>query len=307
MSNRMTNHATPGLVIGISSRALFNLSLENEIYETEGIAAYAAYQREHEDEILSPGSGFPLVKALLDLNHRVEDQRIVEVIVMSRNSADTGVRLFKSIQAHNLDITRAAFTSGAPLAPYLKAFKIDLFLSRYEDDVWAAIEAGIAGAVIYDPPEGFVPDDETIRIAFDGDAVLFGAESDEIYHSQGLAAWERHEVENALTPLPEGPFAKFLRTIAFLQNYFDPSPIRTALVTARQSPAHERVIRTLRAWDIRIDEAFFMGGLSKDEVLQAFQAHIFFDDLEANLISASHVVPSARVPRSATTQPDHQA
>ena len=219
---------------------------------------------------------------------------------MSRNSADVAIRLFKSIQHHGLDITRAAFTNGESLVGYLSAFNIDLYLSRNEADVEAAVNAGFAGAVIYDLPQDFDSATDSIRIAFDGDAVLFNSqESERVFVEQGADAFDQFEQDNAQNPLPEGPFGKFLKTLSFLQSsYFDQSnpPVRIALVTARGNPAHERVIRTLRAWDVHVDEAFFLGGLSKDQVLKAFRAHIFFDDQESNLIGTSQVVPSARVP-----------
>lgn len=286
------------LVVGISSRALFDLQVENQIYEEEGLEAYRSYQLKHEDEILSPGGGFPLIKSLLNLNDHFDGQRVVDVIIMSKNSADMGIRLFKSIQAHELDITRAAFTSGESLAPYLSAFQIDLYLSKSEADVQAAVNAEFAGAVVYDRPDDFDPATDKIRVAFDGDAVLFSPESEQIYQEHGLDAWLKYDQENAMVPLAEGPFAKFFKTLSFLQSNFEPgnSPFRIALVTARGNPSHERVIRTFRAWDIQIDEAFFMGGIPKDKVLKAFRPHIFFDDQDKNLASVSQVVPSARVP-----------
>lgn len=286
------------LVIGISSRALFDLQEENAIYEKEGLQAYAKYQVEHENDILKPGSGFPLVEALLRLN-ALRDERIVEVIIMSRNSADTSLRVFNSIAHYGLDITRAALGGGSDLAPYLEAFQVDLFLSADEVDVQLAINANIAAGQIYtDVIPSKQQEIHEIRIAFDGDAVLFSDESEKIYQEKGLDAFSENEQKLAHKVLPEGPFARFLKTISHLQEHFDgqKSPIRTALVTARNAPAHERVIRTLRAWDVRIDEAFFLGGMSKKDILQAFGAHIFFDDQCSHLDPASKVVPSARVP-----------
>lgn len=290
------------LVVGVSTRALFDLSRENTIFEKEGLDAFIQYQREHEEEVLPPGPGFMLIKALLRLNDgRSEDKRLVEVIIMSKNSADTSLRVFRSIEHYGLDITRAALSSGAPLAPYLSAFHTDLFLSHNEEDVRNALKDGIAAGIIienglntYDA-EGNI---DQIRIAFDGDAVLFGAESEMIYKEHGLEAFAENEKKNARNPLKAGPFARFLMTISRLQKEFpqESAPIRTALVTARSAPAHERVIRTLRAWDVRIDEAFFLGGVSKREVLKSFGAHIFFDDQAVHALPASEVVPSARVP-----------
>lgn len=289
------------LVVGVSSRALFDLSKENDIFEKEGVNAYCDYQREHENEILNPGPGFKLIKALLQLNEMGDGKSRVEVIIMSRNSADTSLRVFNSIKHYGLNITRAVLASGVSLAPYLNAFHTDLFLSAYEDDVQSAINSGIAAGIIcndfesnYNPEENI----SQIRIAFDGDAVLFTDESEMIYQREGLEAFEENERKNADKPLPQGPFAKFLKTISNIQKEFPPEkvPIRTALVTARSAPAHERVIRTLRAWNVRIDEAFFLGGVAKRDVLLAFGAHIFFDDQAIHTSPASEVVPSARVP-----------
>ncbi|MGV3710949.1 MAG: 5'-nucleotidase [Gemmatimonas sp.] len=286
------------LVIGISSRALFDLSKEHEIYERDGLEAYAKYQLENEDKILLPGAGFPIVKAILALNDLVPGKRKTEVVVMSRNSAETSLRFFNSIAHYRLDISRGSLTGGAPLAPYMEAYGIGLFLSAHEDDVQEVVDAGFAAARIYSPPEKLDVVPDQLRIAFDGDAVLFSDESERIYKEQGLEAFLKHEQENARKPMSEGPFAKLLRTLSYLQ--FDANlskpPIRTALVTARNSPAHERVIRTLRAWNVRIDEAHFLGGASKEAVLRAFKPHIFFDDQDLHLVDASRSMPVAQVP-----------
>jgi len=287
------------LVIGISSRALFDLSVEDEIFKSQGVKAYSDYQIEHEDEILKPGIAFSLIKAILHLNEITEGKRKTEVIIMSRNSADTSLRIFNSIEHYELDISRAALTSGNSLVPYLEAFSIDLFLSAEEVDVQDAIDAGIAAGLIYESSTSYETERiEQIRIAFDGDAVLFSEESELIYQEKGLEAFLENEKKNAENPLPEGPFAKLLKTLSFLQAQFeaDSNPIRTALVTARNSPAHKRVILTLRNWGVRIDEAFFMGGVSKENILKAFGAHIFFDDQDVHLKDASKQVPSAKVP-----------
>ena len=285
--------------MGISSRALFDLETENKIFEEQGLDAYEAYQIEHEDDILNPGTAFPLVKALHRLNDG--DERLTEIIIMSKNSANTSLRVFKSIEKYGLDISRGALVSGRPIAPYLAPFKTDLFLSADENDVQEAINAGFAAGIIcshdalpIDPNQEI----DQIRIAFDGDAVIFSDEAERIYQEQGLDAFAEHERMNAQNPLPEGPFAKLLKTISLVQKRFpeDKMPIRTALVTARNAPAHERVVRTLRAWDARIDEAFFLGGIEKAEVLKAFGAHIFFDDQTVHTDPASKSVPAARVP-----------
>ena len=277
------------LVVGVSSRALFDMSCENRIFEEQGLDEYCAHMRAHESEPLSPGSAFGLIKALLRLNDNA-DRRRVEVIIMSRNSADTSLRIFNSLKHYGLDITRAVLTSGAPLSPYLNAFSTDLFLSADEDDVRNAISSKVAAGIICTDHGGYDAEEviDTLKIAFDGDAVIFSGDSEFI----------ENEIRNADTPLPEGPFAPLLKTLSFLQNEFEGAqrPIRTALVTARNAPAHERVIRTLRAWDVKIDEAFFLGGMDKKEFLHAFGAHIFFDDAIANTDSAKELVATARVP-----------
>ena len=287
------------LVIGISSRALFDLEEENRIYTEQGLDAYSEYQIAHENEILRPGTAFPLVRALHRLN--TGENRLTEIIVMSKNSADTSLRIFNSIEHYGLDVSRAALVGGKSISPYLSAFRTDLFLSANEEDVQEAINAGFAAGIICQHkglPINPDASEEQIRIAFDGDAVIFSDEAERIYQEKGLAAFAEHERENARRPLPEGPFAKLLKTLSLVQSRFpdENMPIRTALVTARNAPSHERVIRTLRAWNVRIDEAFFLGGITKSEVLRAFGANIFFDDQTVHLDPASELVPAARVP-----------
>ena len=287
------------LVVGVSSRALFDLEAEDKIYKEDGLVAYEEYQIAHENDVLKPGTAFPLIKALHNLN--CEDQRLTEIIVMSKNSANTSLRVFNSIEHYDLDIGRAALVGGTSISPYLGAFKTDLFLSADENDVQEAINANIAAGIICNHEELPIdPEQEIkqIRIAFDGDAVIFSDESEKIYKEKGIEAFIEHEKQNAEKPLPEGPFAKLLKTISVVQQQFSGGfiPIRTALVTARNAPAHERVIKTLRAWNVRIDEAFFLGGISKSEVLKAFNANIFFDDQAVHTDPASKLVPAARVP-----------
>lgn len=298
---------TNPLVIGISSRALFNLEQENAIYEEQGLQAYEEYQLKHENEVLPIGSAFQLVKAFLELN-KLQEQRLVEVVVMSRNSPNTSLRIFKSIESYDLDITRAALTGGAPISPYLHAFKTDLFLSAFEPDVQQAIDNNIAAGVILAGSSHSNQNRKVnqIRIAFDGDAVLFGSSSERIYQQRGLDAFAEHERTNADVPIEEGPFANFLKTIAHIQEKFpdkEQSPIRTALVTARNAPAHERAVKTLRQWGVHIDEAFFLGGVTKKDVLSAFGADIFFDDQYTHAQPASEVVASAVVPYRAGEDP----
>jgi 5'-nucleotidase len=290
---------TDKLVIGITSRALFDLEQENALFERDGVQAYAAHQRQHEDEPLKPGSAFALVQALLRLNTLIPGQTLIEVVVISRNSPDTGMRAFNAIEQHKLDITRAAFTGGSnTIAHYLHAFEVDLFLSKSMQDVQAAIDAGVAAAQLYDLPPGYQSPGPQIRIAFDGDAVLFSPDSEHYYKQHGLEKFARRERLLRRKAMGRGPFAKLLLALSELQKKFPPEqcPIRIAIVTARGSPAHARVIHTLREWGVSVDEAFFLGGVSKDKVLQAFGAHMFFDDQDSHVQAAAKLVPAGRVP-----------
>ncbi len=288
------------LVIGVSSRALFDLEKENEVFDNEGIEGYRRFQLENENTPLSPGTAFYLVQSLLELNKQA-NKNIVEVIVMSRNSPETGVRILNSIKQHNLNISRVALSGGEPLSPYIDAFDIDLFLSKDDKDVQAVIDAKTcAAASIYAPPKAFNPKDSRVKIAFDADAVLFSDESEHRYKTEGMAAFHQYEADHENEPLKEGPFAKLLIKLSKIQEFLptriELSPLRLAIVTARNAPSHMRVIKTLRQWGVYVDEAYFLGGLSKDKVLQAFGAHIFFDDQDAHLGPASKMVPSGKVP-----------
>lgn len=291
------------LVVAISSRALFDLQDSHLIYERDGVAAYARYQIEHEDQMLPPGPAFGLVKKLLQLNPDQTGTR-VEVILISRNSADTGLRVFQSIEHHCLSISRAAFTSGESPWRYAQAFGAHLFLSTHADDVALAIQAGMAAATIVSPA-GILNPTAQLRIAFDGDAVLFSDEAERVYQAKGLDAFQQSERSAAKLPLSGGPFKSFLAALHQLQQLYPPEqcPIRTALITARSAPAHERVIRTLRSWGIRLDEALFLGGLSKAAFLRAFEADIFFDDQPGHIDAAKDLVPSGHVPNGVINNP----
>ena len=284
------------LVVAISSRALFDLDDAHQVFESEGREAFCRYQVEHEEEVLPPGVAFPLVRKLLAINAALPEP-VVEVILLSRNSADTGLRVFNSIEHHRLDICRAAFTSGESPFAYIAPFGAHLFLSTNAGDVVQALDAGYAAATIY-PASANANASEQLRIAFDGDAVLFSDESEQIFKAQGLAAFTENEKAAARKPLSGGPFKDFLAALHHIQTRFDAdaAPIRTALVTARGAPAHERVVRTLRAWNIRIDEALFLGGMEKGRFLRAFGADIFFDDQKGHCESASRHVATGHVP-----------
>jgi 5'-nucleotidase len=287
------------LVVAISSRALFDLEASNRVFELQGIEAYYQYQLEHEDEVLAPGIAFGLVRKLLALNALPPARPRVEVILLSRNTADTGLRIMHSIEHYQLDITRAAFTGGESTYSYVPAFDAHLFLSANGDDVRKALDAGHAAAQILPSNVGQnVERTGELRIAFDGDAVLFSDEAERVYKRDGLDAFAASEASAAREPLSGGPFKSFLAALHRIQSEYpaDRSPIRTALVTARSAPAHERVVRTLRAWDIRIDEALFLGGLDKGPFLKAFGADIFFDDQRGHVESARKYVAAGHVP-----------
>lgn len=285
------------LVIAISSRALFNLDESHQVYEREGLEAYSKYQIEHEDVILEPGDAFPMVKKLLAINDLLSGDPRVEVILLSRNSADTGLRVFNSIDHYKLNITRAAFTGGESPYKYIVPFNCHLFLSTESSDVRSALEHGVAAATLLASNKENKNSPE-LRFAFDGDAVLFSDEAERIYKSQGLEAFTLSETAAAKVPLMGGPFKSFLSALQALQEELKGTdcPIRTALVTARSAPAHERVILTLRAWKIRIDESLFLGGLNKSEFLRAYGADVFFDDQESHCESAKLHVATGHVP-----------
>jgi 5'-nucleotidase len=303
MANDLTMKSVSNkLVLAISSRALFDLRESHAIYERDGVAAYRQYQIDHEDEVLEPGDAFLLVEKLLSLNTSLTQAR-VEVILVSRNSADTGLRVFNSIQHYGLDISRAAFVGGRSPFPYLAAFGSHLFLSTHAEDVRSALDAGFAAATILSGGARRAASAE-LRIAFDGDAVLFSDESERVYQSGGLEAFQASEREAARQPLPGGPFKPFLAALNLLQREFpeESCPIRTALVTARSAPAHERVIRTLREWNIRLDESLFLGGLDKSAFLEAFAADVFFDDQPGHCERAREVVATGHVPHGISNE-----
>ncbi len=288
------------LVVGISSRALFDLTVENDVYESQKlesqkIEAFRTYQRDHEQQVLLPGGAFPMVRALLGLNDG-EAERLVDIVLMSRNHPDISHRIFNSIEHYGLSVRTAALTGGQPLAPYLEAYGVNLFLTRDRLDVQNAIGAGVASGLIYDLPHDLDLGLDEIRLAFDGDGVLFSHEADRIYKEQGPERYFEYERENAKRPLPDGPFAPVLRLIRTLQEADQPKiRIRVALVTARNVQARERALRTLEAWEVRLDEAHFLGQIPKDRVLEVFRPHIFFDDREDHCRAAATRVPTAEV------------
>ena len=291
------------LVVAISSSALFDMRESDQVYRNEGVAAYARYQIAHEDEPLATGDAFHLVRKLLRINSLLDQFERVEVILLSRNTADTGLRVFKSIEHHQLPIRRAAFTGGSSPYKYMRPFGCQLFLSTNQQDVIEALNMGVAAASIVGGPDELMQD-EQLRFAFDGDAVLFSDESERVYQEKGLDEFIAKEQAARNEPMVGGPFKPFLAALQTLQQEFADRecPIRTALVTARSAPAHERVIKTLRSWDIRLNESLFLGGMRKAEFLRAYQADVFFDDQAEHCRLASDLVATGHVPHGVANQ-----
>ncbi len=299
------------LVVGISATALFDLGEADRRFQEHfardpdtAIEAYRAYMLKHEHDTLSAGTGYALIEALLGLNRfqKSGESPLVEVVVMSRNSPETGLRVLHTIRARQLPITRSAFTAGESVVDYLGAFDVDLFLTTDAADAQRVIDSRIcAGAVLKAPPSATAPIPEgQVRIAFDGDAVLFDEHSELLYKEQGLSAFHAAEDAAQNVPLGEGPYATLLKKLSRLQDRLplrvEYSPVRIAIVTARNAPADLRVIKTLREWGVYVDEAFFLGGVEKSRVLEAFRPHIFFDDQEVHLERTALCVPSGKVP-----------
>ena len=299
------------LVVAISSRALFDFEEENEVFEQGDDRAYMQLQLSRLDLPAKPGVAFSLVKKLLAFNHAapsaaamlsgdaraINTSQPVEVVILSRNDPVSGMRVFRSAQHYGLPIERGSFTRGQSPWRYLKPLHANLFLSTHLSDVRAALSAGVPAAQVY--PQSVHAGDaypHEVRIAFDGDAVLFSDEAERVYQAQGLLAFQQHELDKAALPLPDGPFKPLLAALQRLQHAGTPAMrIRTALVTARSAPAHERAIRTLMDWNIEVDEAMFLGGLPKGEFLREFEPDFFFDDQTGHVDSASRHVPSGHV------------
>ena len=299
------------LVVGISATALFDLAEADAVYKAKyaknpqsALDEYRAYMLERENEPLRDGTGMPLVRALLGLNRFApsESKPLVEVVVMSRNSPETGVRVFNDIRSRGLPISRHAFTGGQSVVDYLDAFAVDLFLTTNVEDAQRIIDAQACAAAVLKPPPhaGEAPLEDQVRIAFDGDAVLFDDSSELVYKTEGLGRFHTVEDEKQNEPMNDGPYAILLRKLAKLQQSLpfgaDASPVRIAIVTARSAPAEMRVINTLRHWGVYVNEIFFLGGVPKSKVVKAFRAHIFFDDQDLHLDPAAKHVPSGRVP-----------
>jgi 5'-nucleotidase len=286
------------LVVAISSRALFDFEEENRVFDREGESAYIALQFARLDVPAREGVAFALVKKLLAFN-TPKAQR-VEVVILSKNDPVSGLRVFKSAKGAGLQLERGVFTRGRNPYKYLDALKANLFLSANEADVMSALEANCPAARVYpESTQAASRHADEVRIAFDGDAVLFSDEAERVYQQDGLEAFTRHEAANALQPLPPGPFKPLLEALHRLQAAAGtdvPIRIRTALVTARSAPAHERAVRTLMEWNIAVDEAMFLGGLDKGAFLKAFEPDFFFDDQHGHIESARLHVAAGHVP-----------
>ena len=295
----MATNLNGQLVVAISSRALFDFEQENEVFEQGDDRAYMDLQLAKLDEPAKPGVAFSLVKKLLAFNtddHNVKNKRI-EVVILSRNDPVSGMRVFRSAQHYGLNVQRGTFTRGQPPWRYLKPLHANLFLSTHLSDVRAALEAGVPAAQVYpQSTHASSAHPNEVRIAFDGDAVLFSDEAERVFQEQGLSAFQQHEKDNANLPLSGGPFKPLLEALHRLQQEGTPTMrLRTALVTARSAPAHERAIRTLMNWNIEVDEAMFLGGLAKGEFLREFEPDFFFDDQTGHVNSAAMHVPSGHV------------
>ncbi len=293
------------LIVAISSRALFDFEAENTVFENHNDKAYMRLQLDKLEEPAKPGVAFSLVKKLLSFNQAEDGSPLaeprVEVVILSRNDPVSGMRVFRSAQHYGLAIQRGTFTKGEAPWRYLKPLHANLFLSVNLEDVRAALNAGVPAAQVYPLSKlASAAHPLEVRIAFDGDAVLFSDEAEQVFQAKGLDAFQKHEKERAAVPLPAGPFKPLLEALQHLQAVGNdsktaPMRLRTALVTARSAPAHERAIRTLMSWNIEVDEAMFLGGLAKGEFLREFEPDFFFDDQTRHVTAASEHVPSGHV------------
>ena len=293
------------LVIGVASSALFDLAESDAVFREQGEEQYRAYQREHLDDVLAPGVAFPFIRRLLGLNDLSEEQRLVEVVILSRNDPETGMRVMRSVAHHGLDITRAIFMQGRAPYRFMKPLRMSLFLSANEADVREATDMGFAAGHVVGRS---VPDDgdSDLRIAFDFDGVLADDSAERVFQSEGLEEYQDSESSLADVPLSRGPMADFLEKINRIQGLEDSKSVddpqgyrrrvRVAVVTARSAPAHERAINSIREWGLRVNDAFFLGGLPKGPILEVLEPHIFFDDQRRHVEGASRSTPSVHIP-----------
>ena len=286
----------PKLVIGISSRVLFDLDTSHEVFIKQGKDAYRAFQIEREGELLDKGPGFSFIKKIDNLKQNLGEDLAVEIILLSRNSHETGLRTFNSIEEYKLPISRAVFSGGQDPSKYASAFDIDLFLSAEKSSVEAALAQNIASASLVTKAKHTTADSPSLNIAFDADAVIFSDEAQLVYESTDLSTFQKSENVNAAIPLKLGPFGRFLGKLNLLQERY-PELFRFLLITARGAPAHKRVINSLRHHKLTIDETIFADGQDKAPMLEGFSADIFFDDSLENVSNAQEKITSALVPR----------
>ncbi|MFI8835048.1 5'-nucleotidase [Streptomyces afghaniensis] len=294
------------LVIGIASSALFDLAEADTVFREQGEESYRAYQEEHLDDTLSTGVAFPFIRRLLSLNDLSSpDDPLVEVIVLSRNDPDTGLRVMRSIEAHGLAISRAIFMQGRSPYRFMPALNMSLFLSANETDVREAVALGLPAGRVLGPAAADDADDQDLRIAFDFDGVLADDSSEQVFQADGIEGFRSHEIMNAATPHDPGPLRDFLANVNRLQRReeeqrtADPDykiRVHVSLVTARNAPAHERAVRSLKGWGVTVNDAFFLGGIDKSTIMQVLRPHIFFDDQVSHLAGTSRSTPSVHVP-----------
>ena len=294
------------LVIGVASSALFDLAESHQVYLDSGPEEYRKYQEQNLDVILGKGVAFPFIRRFLNINKCFPRQTPVEVVLFSRNSPETGLRVMRSIAHYGLDISRAAFMTGQSPYTYLPAFNASLFLSANEDDVRKAIDAGYPAGLVLPSKISDDDDDIELRVAFDFDGVLADDESETVFKHDGLDRFHAHETEHMAVPHQPGPLADMFQKLALMQRLEermqkrDPAyrkVLRIAIITARSAPSHERVVTTLKSWGVSANETFFLGGMNKTRVLEVFKPHIFFDDQMTHLSSApGGTIPMVHVP-----------
>lgn len=302
----MPYHIEEKLVIGVASSALFRLDEADEIFRSRGIAAYRAYQREHQNDVLKTGIAYPFIKRFLHINDLFPEEHPVDVVLLSHNDPDTGARVMQSIRHYKLPIQLAAFTTGASPYAYIPAYNVALFLSANEEDVRQAATLGYAAGQVLDSAATDDEDDTELRIAFDFDGVIADDSAELVYKAGGLNLFRAVECANASVPMPQGPLAGLLSKLAGIRKMEDAriekEPeykrfLKTAIVTARSAPADQRIVTTLRQWDINVDQTFLLGGIDKGRALSILKPHIFFDDQRhPHLDSSSPFTPSVHVP-----------
>ncbi|WP_392972911.1 5'-nucleotidase [Streptomyces sp. LN245] len=304
------------LVVGIASSALFNLAEADAVFRDQGEEAYRAYQEEHLDDTLDKGVAFPFIRRLLSLNDLSPDDPLVEVIILSRNDPDTGLRVMRSIQSHELPISRAIFMQGRSPYHFMPALNMSLFLSANEDDVREAVALGLPAGRVLGPAVADEDDDQDLRIAFDFDGVLADDASEQVYQAGGIEDFRFHESANAATPHDPGPLRDFLAGVNRLQRREEEQRaqdadykirVHVSLVTARNAPAHERPVRSLKDWGVAVNDAFFLGGIDKSTIMEVLKPHIFFDDQVGHLTGTARSTPSVHIPFGKINEPDHPA